>query len=284
MTGLARAAYDDALRRTRTTAYAAVCGADEFVGQESFMTAGEILALARRAGVRPGVSVLDLCCGVAGPGRLLMSELGCTYLGVDRDEGAVTLARARAVGLPGRFEVGEVPPLPAGRFDVVLLLETMLAFADKPALLRRVAAALEPGGRFAFTVEEGAPLTAVERAAMPDSRTVRPVPLPDLVAWSSRAGLEVRWTQDLTSGHARVAAALTDTLEADRARVGRLVGAGTLDRLVVAHRLWGEWLATGRVRKVAVVAERTADPRRRHVVATGSGHAEPGRSGIRSPG
>ena len=47
------------------------------------MTAGEILALAVRAGVGPGVAVLDLCCGVAGPGRYLARELDCDYLGVD---------------------------------------------------------------------------------------------------------------------------------------------------------------------------------------------------------
>jgi sarcosine/dimethylglycine N-methyltransferase len=263
VTGPSRATYDDALCPTRTAAYATACGAREFVGQESFMTRSEILALAGRAGVRPGASVLDLCCGVAGPGRLLMSELGCTYLGVDRDEDAVALARARAAGLPGRFEVGEVPPLPSGRFDVVLLLETMLAFADKPALLRQVAAALEPGGRFAFTVEAGSPLTVAEEAAMPDSRTVRPVPLDDLVAWSSHAGLEARWTQDLTSGHARVAEALACALEADRAQLDRVLGAGTVDRLVAAHRLWSRWLSSGRVRKVAVVAERTSGPRHR---------------------
>ena len=53
----------------------------------------------------------------------------------------------------------------------MLLLETMLAFEDKDALVRAIAAALRPGGRFAFTLEEGPPLTAAERAAMPDADT-----------------------------------------------------------------------------------------------------------------
>ena len=39
------------------------------------MRASEILALAHRAGIAPGISVLDLCCGVAGPGRLIAREL-----------------------------------------------------------------------------------------------------------------------------------------------------------------------------------------------------------------
>ena len=36
--------------------------------------------------------------------------------------------------LPCRFEHVHLPPLPEGRFEVVLLLETMLAFPDKEAL------------------------------------------------------------------------------------------------------------------------------------------------------
>src|SRR3712207_672709 len=84
-----RAVVDAALHRARLAAYAP----GEFVGQESFMTAGEIRALAARAGIGPGVTVLDLCCGVAGPGRFLARELGCDYLGVDASPSAVAIAR-----------------------------------------------------------------------------------------------------------------------------------------------------------------------------------------------
>src|SRR3954452_20079470 len=117
-----RAAFDRALHRARLSAY----GSGQFVGQESFMTAGEIRALAVRAGIGPGVTVLDLCCGIAGPGRFLTRELGCTYLGVDASASAVAIARERAGGLPCRFAIAQIPPLPTGPFEVVLLLETML--------------------------------------------------------------------------------------------------------------------------------------------------------------
>ena len=121
--------------------------------------------------------------GWADPDGSITAELGCSYLGIDRDASAVELARdrARAAGLSCRFVVGEVPPVPSGSFDVVLLLETLLAFPDKEALLRQVSRALVPGGRFAFTVEEGRPLTESEREAMPDSDTVWPIPLTELV-------------------------------------------------------------------------------------------------------
>src|SRR3954464_8599807 len=91
-----RAPFVAGLRHARESAYPP----DEFVEQESFMRAGEIRALAVQAGIAPGVSVLDLCCGVAGPGRFIAQELDCTYLGVDLSSSAIDIARERAGDLP----------------------------------------------------------------------------------------------------------------------------------------------------------------------------------------
>jgi SAM-dependent methyltransferase len=245
-----RARYDEGLRRARLSAYPP----GEFVGQESFMTAGEIRDLGERAGIGPGVRVLDVCCGVAGPGRFLARELGCDYLGVDASASAVALARERASGLPCRFAVAQVPPLPPGTFDVVLVLETMLAFADKDALLRAVAAALTPGGRFAFTLEAGGPLTAAERDAMPAADTVWPTPLDGLSL--DAAGLAVTWQGDHTAAHRATAQALADAFAADADAIAAQLGRSATDELLTAHRLWADWLAEGRVRKLAVIAER----------------------------
>ena len=247
-----RVAFDTALERARRTAYPP----GEFVGQESFMRASEIRSLAVRAGIAPGVSVLDLCCGVAGPGRFVTAELGCTYLGVDSSPSAIGIARDRAEGLDCRFEVAQVPPLPVGRFDVVLLLETMLAFADKESLVDAISATLPRGGRFAFTLEEGRPLTGAERHTMPDADTVWLVPMADLVESLEQAGLRVRWTEECSGTHREMAHALTESYAADRVTIAAEVGERAVDELLAAHRLWGEWLGNGRVRKFAIVAEK----------------------------
>ena len=247
-----RAPFDRALHGARVTAYAP----GEFVGQESFMTAGEIRALACRAGIGPGVTVLDLCCGTAGPGRFLTGELGCTYLGVDASASAIAVARERAGDLPCRFAVARIPPVPSGPFDVVLLLETMLAFEDKAALVGEISAALRPGGRFAFTLEEGRPLTAAERAAMPDADTVWLTPLDEMAASLKRAGLVVTWQEEHSRAHCSVARALTAAFVVDAPGIAGQIGRRALDDLLAAHRLWIEWLADGRVRKFALVAER----------------------------
>ncbi len=247
-----RAAFDRALEGARVSAYAP----GEFVGQESFMSAGEIRALAVQAGIGPAVTVLDLCCGVGGPGRFLTRELGCAYLGVDASASAVAIARERAGDLPCRFATANVPPLPAGSFEVVLLLETMLAFEDRDLLVRAIGAALRPGGRLAFTLEEGRPLTTAERAAMPDADTVWLTPLDELAASLERAGLAVTWQEDHSHAHRATAQSLADAFAADAEAIAARIGHPALAELLAAHRLWVEWLDEGRVRKLALVAER----------------------------
>ena len=247
-----RAPFVEALQRARVSAYPP----GEFVDQESFMRASEIRALAVAAGIGRGTEVLDLCCGVAGPGRLVARELGCRYLGVDYSPSAVEIARERAVGLDARFEVAMVPPVPSGPFDVVLLLETMLAFPDKRELVAEVAAALRPGGRFAFTLEEGHPLTEPERDAMPDADTVWLTPLPEFVGLLEDAGLRVRSHVDCSAAHLEMVDALIASFEGEATEIREQVGDRALDELVAAHRLWSYWLHTGRVRKFALVAEK----------------------------
>ena len=138
-----------------------------------------------------------------------------------------------------------MPPVPEGPFDVVLLLETLLAFADKEPLLGGVAAALRVGGRFALTVEEGEPLTAAERERMPDADTVWLVPLAELRSSLERVGLRVRWQQECSRvppGDGRGAPRRSSPSGRPSPR---LSGSRALEELVAAHRLWSDWLAEG---------------------------------------
>ena len=241
-----------ALERAQATAYPA----GEYVGQESFMRAAEVRRLAHQARVGPGVSVLDLCCGVAGPGRMITAESGCHYLGVDQSASALATAQQLAGKLSCRFEQAHLPPLPEGRFEVVFLLETMLAFPDKDALIAEVVRVLEPGGRFAFTVEEGRPLTQQERARMPAADTVWPIELAELTGVLRDAGLAVTWQQEYSSSHHAIATALLRCYRADSPQIASQIGNQATAELITAHQLWSDWLGSGRVRKFAMVAEK----------------------------
>jgi SAM-dependent methyltransferase len=193
---------------------------------------------------------------MAGPGRMITAESGCDYLGVDHSASALAAAQELAGNLPCRFEQAHLPPLPEGRFEVVLLLETMLAFPDKEALVGEVASVLEPGGRFAFTVEEGRPLTQQERAQMPGADTVWLIELSELTGVLREAELTVSWRQDYSSSHQAIAASLLRCYRADSLQIAGQIGTQATAELITAHQLWGDWLGSGRVRKFAMVAEK----------------------------
>jgi SAM-dependent methyltransferase len=247
-----RAPFVSALQEARVAAYPP----GEFVEQESFMRAGEILALARHAGIARGVSVLDLCCGIGGPGRFITRELGCDYLGVDYSADAIEIARTRVGDLPCRFEVARIPPIPACPFDVVILLETLLAFPEKEPLLREISGALITGGRFACTFEAGLPLSETERERMPDADTVWLIPVDEMLATLDRVGLVVRRQEDHTESHAATAESLTESFASDAEEIAAQIDDEALEELLRAHRLWSDWLRAGRVRKIALVAEK----------------------------
>lgn len=234
----------------------------EYVGQESFISAGEILDLAQAAGVDARTKVLDLCCGSGGPALHLSQQTRCRIVGVDRSPEAIHLARASAARLglerQATFIVSDAlcPPLDAASFDAVLLYETMLAFKDKRRLVHVVRTLLRPGGHFGLTLEEGQPLSGAERRRVPEGEEVWLVPESKFRVLLEAAGFQIRWVEDYTAAHTEVARRLAVEYRRDRATIVAAVGAQACNELVMAHERWAEWLNTRRVRKLAVVAQR----------------------------
>jgi sarcosine/dimethylglycine N-methyltransferase len=234
----------------------------EYVGQESFMSAREILDLARAGGVDARTKVLDLCCGSGGPALHLARQTGCRIVGVDRSSEATYLAQTSAEhqGLDRRatFIVAEAlcPPIDPASFDAVLLYETMLAFKDKRTLLRVVRKLLRPGGRFGLTFEEGRPLASAERRRFPEVEEVWLTPKSEFRALLEATGFRIRWVEDHTASHAEVAGRLASAFRRDRATIVAALGSQASNELVIAHEQWAEWLCARRVRKLAVIAQR----------------------------
>jgi hypothetical protein len=94
---------------------------------------------------------------------------------------------------------------------------------------------------------------------MPAAETVTLVPLDEMHAVLARAGLVVRWEADWSESHRAVAESLIDAYTADATAIVAKLGRSALEDLLAAHRLWSAWLETGRVRKFALVAERSAE-------------------------
>lgn len=105
-----------------------------------------------KAHSRPGLRVLDLCCG-NGQHSLVAARLGADVVASDIAPAnvALTLARARRAGLSleGMVADAEQPPWPDGTFDVVTLAGS-LSYVDLEVFLRGVLRILRPGGAFIF--------------------------------------------------------------------------------------------------------------------------------------
>jgi SAM-dependent methyltransferase len=112
--------------------------------------------LARLAGLRAGLGVLDMGCGLGGPARLLAAEFGCTVTGIDLMEEFVQAAAmlTQMVGLANRvsFCRGSMLALPFDKasFDAAWFQHTMVNIADKSRLLDQVRRVLKPGGILAL--------------------------------------------------------------------------------------------------------------------------------------
>ena len=94
---------------------------------------------------------------------------------------------------------------------------------------------------------------------MPDADTVWLTPLQEMLTCLERAGLVVRWQDDCSRSHRAVADSLIEAFAADATDIAAQIGRQALEELLAAHRLWSDWLREGRVRKIALVAEKTGD-------------------------
>ncbi len=120
-------------------------------------TEQEVEFLVGALALQPGMRVLDVGCG---PGRhsLSLARRGMTVVGVDHSPDFVELARgaAEADGLSAEFLELDVRDLAFdGEFDAAVCLCQggfgLLGGHDEPAVFRRIARALVPGGRLALS-------------------------------------------------------------------------------------------------------------------------------------
>lgn len=112
------------------------------------------MAFAEQFGLRPGMRLLDIGCGLGGAARYFAQEHGCEVSGIDLSDEYVGVANALAarVGLAGRVscQQGSALALPfaAGSFDGAYMFHVGMNIEDKSKLFAQVRRVLRPSGLF----------------------------------------------------------------------------------------------------------------------------------------
>jgi ubiquinone/menaquinone biosynthesis C-methylase UbiE len=162
--------------------------------------------LARLAGLRPGLRVLDVGGGLGEPARTLAVEHGCRVTVVDLTESYVRTGRALTarLGLADRVthESGDARALPAapGAFDLLWTQNSGMNIEDKAGLYAEFARVLDPGGRVAFQEPMAGPVQPVIYPVMwaRDARSSFLRPPAEMRALVEAAGFRVRAWEDVT--------------------------------------------------------------------------------------
>jgi cyclopropane fatty-acyl-phospholipid synthase-like methyltransferase len=102
--------------------------------------------------LRDGMRVLDVGCGVGGPGRFLADRYGCRVIGIDvvpeRVKRATALTKLTGLARRVNHRQADATALPFANaaFDQVWMLDAGVHVRDKAALFGQLARVLKPGG------------------------------------------------------------------------------------------------------------------------------------------
>ena len=162
-------------------------------------------ALIRRAGIEPGMRVLDVGGGLGGPARLLAYDAACTVTVLDLSKeschvGEMLTAR---VGLADRvtFRHGSAlaMPFPDDAFDRVWMQHATMNIAEKERLYRESYRVLRPGGRLAMQEIMAGPVQPIHFPVpwAPDASISFLRPSAEIRALLAAVGLrEVEWVDE----------------------------------------------------------------------------------------
>ncbi len=196
-----------------------------------FLTLSEMRSMAAALALEPGSTLVDLGCGIAGPGLWIASQARAHLVGIDLSSVALDHARASARALVppvvATFACGSFSRtgLEAASADGAMTVDALQYAPDKRAALNEVARVLRPGARFAFVCFEFEPARV---AGLPVMGTD---PVSDYLPLLAQAGFEVESYEPTAGWSDRVTAtyqALVDASPALAAELGDAASAALL--------------------------------------------------------
>lgn len=237
----------------------------EDIGQNSWLTSDEQDRFLKWLDLSPGKTLLDVACGAGGPALRIVASTGCSVVGIDVHEEAVTTARSLAAqrGLAERAEFRSTDatgPLPFSdaTFDAISCIDAVNHFSDRSRVLTEWTRLLKVGGRLLFTdpITLTGALTNAEIATRSSAGFYLFVPHGYDERVIEQCGLRLLVCQDVTANMAKVAEARRAARASRSAALREIEGDqaydGQQEFLAVAARVARE----GRLSRFVYVAQK----------------------------
>jgi len=186
----------------------------EDIGQNSWLTASEQDMFLGWIDLSAGKTLLDVACGSGGPTLRMAAKTGCSAVGIDLHEQAISMAKSLAsqhnlTDLAEFRVVNASDPLafPDPRFDAITCVDAINHIPNRPSVLAQWARLLKPGGRLLFTdpVTVTGPLTNEELATRSSVGFLLFVPEGYDKEVIAQSGLRLFVRKNLTTNMAEVA-------------------------------------------------------------------------------
>jgi cyclopropane fatty-acyl-phospholipid synthase-like methyltransferase len=186
------------------------------IGQNSWLTSDEQDTFLKWLDLSPGETLLDVACGAGGPALRIAAATGCSIVGIDVHEQAVTTARSLATqrGLAERAEFRSIDadralPFADSSFDAITCIDAINHFSDRPRVIADWARLLKLGGRLLFTdpITLTGPLTSADIAVRSSAGFYVFVPHGYDECVIVQCGLRLLVCEDVTANMAKVSEA-----------------------------------------------------------------------------
>ncbi len=130
----------------------------EDIGQNSWLTSEEQDKFISWLNLGPDKILLEVACGSGGPALRIAERTGCSILGIDVHQQAISTAKFLTVqrGLEDRAEFRIVDasvklPFADANFDAIVCIDAINHLPDRKQVLAEWTRILKPGGRLLFT-------------------------------------------------------------------------------------------------------------------------------------
>ncbi len=237
----------------------------EDIGQNSWLTSDEQDRFLEWLDLFPGKTLLDIACGAGGPALRIAAASGCSIVGLDVHEQAVTTASSLAAqrGLAERADFRALDatgslPFSDASFDAIICIDAINHLSDRPRVISEWARLLKPGGRLLFTdpTTLTGPLTNAEIAVRSSAGFYLFVPYGYDESVITKCGLQLHVSEDVTANMAKVAEARRAARASRSAKLREIEGDqaydGQQEFLAVAARVARE----GRLSRFVYVASK----------------------------